>query len=123
MKIINNFYKIKRGKYGVRGKCKACVIRRTSRYRRKLKLEILNYYGKICACCGESAIEFLTIDHIDGGGTVHRKQMQRYGCNFYVWLIMQGFPKGYRILCFNCNCSLGYLDYCPHKTKRDWIPK
>jgi hypothetical protein len=71
-----------------------------------------------CECCGESYIEFLTIDHIDGGGERHRKSIgRRAGYEFYIWLIKNGFPNGYRVLCLNCNTSIGLYGYCPHKTK------
>jgi hypothetical protein len=64
-----------------------------------------------CQCCGESNIEFLTFDHVEGGGRQHRKDI---GGNFYGWLRRQGYPEGFRVLCFNCNCSLGHYGYCPH---------
>lgn len=30
------------------------------------------------------------------------------------WLIHNRFPEGFRVLCFNCNNSLGMHGYCPH---------
>jgi len=84
-------------------------------YRRKLRLEVLNHYtpkGLRCACCGEDHVEFLCIDHINGGGGQHRKSING---DFYNWLKKHGFPKGFRVLCFNCNGSLGFYGYCPHK--------
>jgi hypothetical protein len=48
-------------------------------------------------------IEVLSIDHINGGGGKHRKELKgKSGHGFYLWLIQQGFPKGYRVLCWNC---------------------
>jgi len=78
------------------------------------KAEAIEHYGKVCACCGESTYEFLCIDHINGGGNRHRKQL---GCsrNFFHWLKRNGFPEGFRTLCHNCNQSLGYNGYCPHQ--------
>jgi hypothetical protein len=32
----------------------------------------------------------------------------------YAYLIRNNFPEGYRVLCHNCNQSLGYFGYCPH---------
>ena len=29
-----------------------------------------------CACCGEKELSFLTIDHINGKGNIHRKEME-----------------------------------------------
>ena len=85
------------------------------RFRRKLRAEILAAYGNECACCGETRKEFLTIDHIEGGGNKHRDTIKRYGTAFYQWLRKFGYPPGYRILCYNCNCARGRVGYCPHE--------
>ena len=79
-----------------------------------LRAAAIEHYGKACACCGESTYEFLCIDHINGGGNRQRKQL---GCsrNFYSWLRRNGYPKGFRTLCHNCNQSIGYNGYCPHQ--------
>lgn len=85
----------------------------------ELKVEILRNYGgdpPKCACCGEVVVEFLSIDHIDGKGNLHRKEIRKpSGITFYRWLKKSGFPSGYRVLCFNCNLSLGFFGYCPHQ--------
>ena len=74
------------------------------------------YGGAICKCCGESHKEFLCIDHINGGGLQHRRYIGvRSGLAFYRWLIKEGFPSGYQVLCFNCNQAKGFSGYCPHK--------
>jgi len=91
---------------------------------REQKNRILIHYGgnpPKCACCGEDKIEFLSIDHINGGGRKHRKEIGKSGMPFYRWLIKNNFPNGYRVLCHNCNLSLGFYGYCPHnkiKTNR-----
>lgn len=79
------------------------------------KLKALGHYSggtPICLCCKETHIQFLTIDHINGGGYKHRKEI-RTG-NMYTWLIAREFPDGYRVLCMNCNFSLGKYNHCPH---------
>lgn len=74
-------------------------------WRLRLKLETVVQYGGACSC-GESQPEFLTIDHIEGGGHKHRTLIQHSGGHdFYRWLKNQGYPEGYRVLCFNCNCQ------------------
>jgi len=83
---------------------------------KKVRKECLDAYGGICACCGEKNLEFLTIDHIDGGGHQHRLRVG-IGNHFYEWLKRNNFPSGYRVLCYNCNCSLGHYGYCPHEKK------
>jgi len=73
----------------------------------------MELYGGICACCGESRFAFLTIDHIDGGGTKHR---QNFTSNqaFYRWLLDER-RDGFQVLCYNCNCAKGAFGECPHE--------
>jgi hypothetical protein len=86
--------------------------------RRELKREVIAAYGGKCACCGDAHWEFCTIDHINGGGTAHRKESGLEGQAFYQWLKRNGFPQGeYRVLCMSCNFSLGHYGYCPHTTE------
>jgi hypothetical protein len=80
----------------------------------KRRNRILNHYGRVCACCGEFRKEFLAIDHLEGGGNKHRKIVGA-GNAFYSWLIRNNFSIGYRVLCHNCNESLGHYGYCPHQ--------
>lgn len=90
----------------------------TSKERRKqLKEEVIREYGGVCVCCGDNHIEFMTIDHINGGGRQHRKEINcGGGWNFYAWLKKNLYPKDeYRLLCFNCNSALGAFGYCPHQ--------
>jgi len=82
----------------------------------KVKKEVLNYYsnGKMaCDCCGENHYEFLSIDHIDGGGNKHRKKMGI--SNMCSWLKHNNYPTGYKVLCFNCNQAKSIYGICPHK--------
>lgn len=53
-----------------------------------------------CAYCGIDDVDVLTTDHMNGGGTQHRKTC---GNHVYRELIRDNFPKGYQVLCFNCN--------------------
>lgn len=83
-------------------------------YRYKKKIEVINHYGGKCNCCGESEIYFLTIDHIEGGGNIHRKKIGTKSMTY--WLKMKKFPQGYQVLCFNCNCGRSInKGICPHK--------
>lgn len=89
-------------------------------YRRERKIEVLRHYGngKVrCACCGELHIEFLVLDHLNGGGNKHRKSIfgQVGRGDIYRWVIKNNYPKGFRVLCDNCNASIGRYGYCPHK--------
>ena len=71
-------------------------------HNRRTKLKVLNAYGG-CKCnhCGIEDIEVLCIDHIDNSGAKHRKEM--IGKRMYEYLIANNFPKGFQILCRNCN--------------------
>lgn len=86
----------------------------TRRANAKIKTEVFNHYGVICKCCGESYLPSLTIDHINGGGNKHRRELKinRGGTSFYRWLRAQGFPVGFRTLCYNCNCTRGHAGVC-----------
>jgi hypothetical protein len=69
----------------------------------------------VCTCCSESRIEFLAIDHVEGGGNQHRKAIGLSGGHgFYAYLAREGFPSGYRVLCHNCNSAIAKHGYCPH---------
>lgn len=87
------------------------------KYRLKLKSETFERYGgEICACCSETGIQFLTLDHIDGDGAAHRKSIgSSGGREFYQWLKTNGYPPGYQVLCWNCNSARGSYGYC-HNT-------
>ena len=82
--------------------------------RRRQRMRVFEAYGgACCACCGENHYEFLTIDHINGDGAAHRKQMGSKK-DIYFWLEKNSFPPGFRVLCMNCNAALGFHGYCPH---------
>lgn len=86
-------------------------------YRVKIKKEVIGHYGAVCSCCGEVTIDFLTIDHINGGGTKQRRTNGvGGGIHFYIWLKTNAYPKGFQVLCFNCNCGRAVnKGVCPHK--------
>ena len=67
-----------------------------------------------CACCGEKEQRFLSLDHINGGGTKERKEGKGGGHFAYRRLKKLGYPAGYQILCYNCNFAKGVWGVCPH---------
>jgi hypothetical protein len=85
-------------------------------YRKRNKRVVaINALGGKCECCGEARIEFLTIDHING--LEDRIKNQRSGEGLIDRVRKEGYPKDkYRVLCYNCNCSLGFYGYCPHQS-------
>lgn len=85
------------------------------KWRAELEDKVFNAYGNRCSCCGETERKFLTIQHMNGDGKEHRKQVG--GSNqVYYDLIQRGFPKdGYTLYCMNCNFADGRRGGCPHK--------
>lgn len=79
------------------------------------RLIVINHYGGKCACCGESTIEFLAIDHINNDGNKERKRRGNIGNHRFKDIINRKFPKNLQILCHNCNCAKGFYGKCPHK--------
>jgi hypothetical protein len=91
-------------------------IKGNARRHHKLRLEALIRYGNnppTCACCGETRLPFLTMDHMNGKGNQHRKEIKRYG-SIYEWLKHANYPEGFRVLCMNCNFAIGHYGFCPH---------
>ena len=62
-----------------------------SERRKRYRTDAINAYGGRCACCGETHIDMLTIDHVNNDGNVHRKELGRK--DFYIWLRDNGYPK------------------------------
>lgn len=82
--------------------------------RRELHKEVVfDHYGQRCACCGVTEPVFLTVDHIGGGGSAHRKITKSIG--MWGWLIRNDFPPGFQILCWNCNAAKHFAGVCPHQ--------
>jgi hypothetical protein len=112
--------------------CKTCCAKKRSwhennrersnenaaRLRRRLWDQVLEAYGQRCACCGETMVEFLTVDHVDGGGQKHRASLGGTMAALLRWIIKHGFPRSIRILCMNCNLSYGLYGYCPHQKEK-----
>jgi hypothetical protein len=85
---------------------------------------VIEAYGKICACCEEADIAFLSIDHIFGDGAEHRRTLDcAAGTNFYHYLIMNNFPDKDRlqVLCHNCNVAKGTGHLCPHQLYKAFV--
>lgn len=93
---------------------------RDMRRRERLRKLVLEHYGgnpPKCACCGETEIRFLTVDHIDPTYKPDSKGKRKRGAN-YSWIVKNNFPEGFQILCFNCNCGRHHNGgVCPHKDK------
>lgn len=92
-----------------------------------IKIDLFNSYGGCkCSCpggCEITALEFLSIDHIGGGGKQHVDNTGRRltGVALYRWLREHNHPEGFRVLCMNCNFAIGHHGYCPHEKEREVV--
>jgi hypothetical protein len=137
-KNLKSFAHQKLGLYKRAAECKKCHSLRyqgdqdthrdkTNQRNAHMRYLCLSHYSDgqfVCDCCDIDNIEFLTIDHINGGGNKHRRQIARTasktsggGPVTYGWLIEHNYPSGFRVLCFNCNTSMGLYKYCPHSNE------
>ena len=118
------------GSRWARKTCPRCYSRERARYyrkidperfnsvareqRRKLREYVIAALGGHCTCCKEPRYEFLTLDHIHGGGSKHVASL---GSTTRVWqeVKKRGCPKSeFRILCWNCNMAVSIYGKCPH---------
>jgi RNase P subunit RPR2 len=88
----------------------------TVKYRKNLRNDVITHYGGRCVCCGEDREVFLALDHIDGGGRAHRKEVGT-GHNFYLWVKKNGYSSDLQVLCHNCNWAKR-MGVCPHQQER-----
>lgn len=94
--------------------------------RHECRKRVLKHYGSECICCGELEPMFLSLDHINGGGNEHRRQIgnnpnNRQGSSstqFYKWVEKNDYPGTLQILCHNCNMGK-HLNggICPHQCR------
>lgn len=95
---------------------RAAVNRRYHERQRRAAFE--RYGGAVCVCCGETTEAFLSLDHIDGGGNEHRREIAAGdgSSNFYVWIKKAGYPPGFQVMCQNCNVGkFRNGGICPHQ--------
>ena len=112
------------GKEPTEGKksCLACLERdrkRTTVKIAELRSEAISKYGGKCMCCADGPCEedwlpYLHLDHIDGGGTAHRREL-RGSKKFYSWLKRNKYPPILQVLCANCHQAKSRGVACRHK--------
>jgi len=95
--------------------CRRCLdlaAKSSRNLRRRNRLIALKHYGIGCAYCGENLEAFLTIDHINNDGAKHRKELVGKSCggvDIGSWLRKNSYPKGFQVLCVNCNHAKGRI--------------
>lgn len=68
-------------------------------------------------------LAFLTLDHVDGKGAEHRREIEKEygwklgGNQLVFWLKRKNYPPGFQVLCANCNFGKRTNKECPHKAK------
>jgi len=68
------------------------------------RMEIIAHYSngqECCQGCGCSDVRVLTVDHIKNNGNEHRA-LDPSANKIYKWLLRNGLPTGFQILCWNC---------------------
>lgn len=93
---------------------KAILEKQKRRYRKKREA-VIERYGGECGCCKETKYEFLAIDHVNGGGNEERRNGVTSRSLVRKLFDNPSVLPEYRILCHNCNSSMGYYGYCPHQ--------
>lgn len=117
IKSVDCFYRRKdrRGQY--QSHCLECDKFRTRESRAKVRRTLVHHYSggtNACAICAESRFAVLDLDHTHGGGIKDRASHKTIH-QYYMRLIRQGFPEGYRILCRNCN----WIEWIKRKDKNN----
>jgi hypothetical protein len=101
------------------------------------RLRVMQHYSKLhsnsnipcCRCCGlNSTIEFLALDHIAGRWEMDSEpELKKLGYSstkkdqsLTKWIMDNNYPKGFQILCHNCNFTKGMKknnNKCPMENK------
>jgi hypothetical protein len=110
-------YRDRKSCSGRRPECRLCHKKESRELYLRFKYEAFQKYSVTtppsCVCCGESVVQFLSLDHINGGGNKHRKEVGT-GIGFYRWLKRNNFPEGFQTMCHNCNQAKWAYGACPH---------
>jgi len=106
----NNREKVRQYSRDWRIKNKEWDIEQNRLERERLKLEVISHYSNgtmCCGGCGYSDIRALQIDHVNDDGANKRRathgKRTAAGADYYRWIRQHNFPKGYQVLCANCN--------------------
>ena len=82
---------------------------------RVTRTKLLEKYGAVCVCCGETEPKFLEIDHVNNDGAAHRKKIGVSSEALYRWAEKHGFPPSLQVLCANCHNAKSFWGTCPHQ--------
>lgn len=88
--------------------------------RDRVRDEVYQAYGGYrCNCCGVDERAFLSIDHVNNDGAHHRRLHGHVtGEQMHRWLLRNGFPPGFQVLCMNCQWGKRNNNgVCPHQER------
>jgi len=80
--------------------------------RRKVRQQIIEKLGGKCTECGFSDWRALHIDHVQNGGTKHRKKSTNLFA-YYKEIFATLDTEAYQLLCANCNQIKRYTETMP----------
>lgn len=90
-----------------------CLLCRDQIYHARLRLEMLNAFGRKCSCCGEEHPFLLTLEHVLG-------RDKGRPLNTYREILRakrSGWDRSkYQCLCMSCNFAKGKYGQCPHRS-------
>jgi uncharacterized OB-fold protein len=100
--------------------CDKCLTRQRELFKNSKDTVYAAYGGYVCACCGETTPEFLTLDHVNNDGAKRRREDKTgFGHGLYRWIIRNNYPPIFQVLCYNCNCGKKHNGgVCPHEKYR-----
>ena len=90
-------------------RCKKCCAEYYTRQALKARLSALKILGGKCVVCGEHNPMFLTIDHIDGGGSKERRTVSP-GTTYRKIRDKIRTEEEFQVLCFNHNAEKTILE-------------
>lgn len=107
----------------VRGRShERCLANRRMRWG-QYRIRVFAGYGGRCACCSEDDPRFLTIDHINGDGKIHRESLGGGSGRIWLDILKRGFPSEFQVLCYNCNSGRSINGgICPHADPLETSP-
>lgn len=116
-----NKEKMRRYYASYRGENRASCREKQQAYKDRLRKRVFDHYGRRCQCCGEDRVEFLAMDHVNGGGNKHRREARlTNSADLFLWIIRNGFPPDFQTLCHNCNMAKAFYGRCPHEAEPEY---
>ena len=84
--------------------------KRQRKTNRAIRQQVLGHYGATCVWpdCGITDPDMLSLDHVENDGAKERREIGR-GNTFYRFIIKNGYPDRYQVLCMNHQVKKRYM--------------